>query len=300
MAKLVGALPSEVVMMNSLTCNLHMMLTSFYRPTNTRFKILIEKKAFPSDHHAVVSQIQLHGLDPTTALLEVAPRPGETNLHHEDIEEIITREGESIALVMFSGIQYYTGQLFDMQRITVVAQAHGCKVGFDLAHAVGNVPLSLHDWGCDFAVWCTYKYMNCGPGSIGGCFVHERHGRSGLRQEEEEGSTCTDIPPEPLRMAGWWGHRREDRFAMEPRFIPAEGVNGFRLSNPPVLLIACVRASLDLFDKVSISTTVTLLYYTTVRSFLLICMCFTKIGWHAASPPEIAVADSLPGTAAPS
>jgi kynureninase len=165
---------------------------------------------------------------------------------------VIAREGQSIALVMFSGVQYYTGQLFDMQRITAAAQAQGCKVGWDLAHAVGNVPLRLNDWGCDFACWCTYKYMNCGPGSIGGCFVHERHGNSGARPEVQNQATDgTIVSPEPLRMAGWWGHRRDDRFAMEPQFIPAEGVNGFRLSNPPVLLMSCVRASLDLYDKVS-------------------------------------------------
>jgi kynureninase len=251
MATLVGAQPKEVVMMNSLTCNLHMMMTAFYRPNETRFKILIEKKAFPSDTHAVISQIQLHNLDPKAALIEVAPRAGEITLRLEDIEEVIAREGQSIALVMFSGVQYYTGQLFDMQRITAAAQAQGCKVGWDLAHAVGNVPLRLHDWGCDFACWCTYKYMNCGPGSIGGCFVHERHGNSGARPEvQNQARDGTIVAPEPLRMAGWWGHRRDDRFAMEPQFIPAEGVNGFRLSNPPVLLMSCVRASLDLYDKV--------------------------------------------------
>eukprot|EP00428_Durinskia_dybowskii_P066576 CAMPEP_0170369136 /NCGR_PEP_ID=MMETSP0117_2-20130122/7822_1 /TAXON_ID=400756 /ORGANISM="Durinskia baltica, Strain CSIRO CS-38" /LENGTH=471 /DNA_ID=CAMNT_0010623835 /DNA_START=73 /DNA_END=1488 /DNA_ORIENTATION=- len=254
MAKLVGGLPDEVVMMNGLTCNLHLMMASFFRPTATRYKIMIEKKAFPSDTIAVTSQLQLHNLDPATALIEVAPREGETSLRMEDIEAIIAEEGQSIALVMFSGIQYYTGQLFDMARITVAAQAQGCKVGFDLAHAVGNVPLQLHDWGCDFACWCTYKYMNCGPGSIGGCFVHNRHGYSGRREEViNQKADGTIIAPEPLRMAGWWGHRRDDRFAMEPNFIPADGVNGFRMSNPPVLLMACVRASLDLFDQATMS-----------------------------------------------
>jgi kynureninase len=254
MARLVGGLPKEVVMMNSLSCNLHMMMAAFYCPTATRFKILIEKKAFPSDTHAVVSQIQLHNLDPATALIEIAPREGETTLRMEDILHVIATEGASIALIMFSGVQYYTGQLFDMSAITAAGHAQGCKVGFDLAHAVGNVPLKLHDWGCDFACWCTYKYMNCGPGSIGGCFVHERHGNAGSHPEIlAQTADGPYIAPDPVRMAGWWGHRRDDRFVMAPHFIPAEGVNGFRLSNPPVLLMACVRASLDLFDKVGAS-----------------------------------------------
>lgn len=246
MASLVGALQSEVVLMNSLTCNLHLMMISFYQPTASRFKILIEQKAFPSDYHAVVSQLQLHGYDPSSALLVLSPREGEAVIHQQDFEELMQSEGSSIALVLFSGVQYYTGQLFDVQRITALAHEHGCLVGFDLAHAVGNVPLSLHDWRCDFACWCTYKYMNCGPGSIGGCFVHEKHGR-GTPVTDTSG---TFIEPVPRRLAGWWGHRRQDRFLMEPAFIPCEGANGFRVSNPPVLLIACVRASLDIFDQV--------------------------------------------------
>ncbi|KAJ1422139.1 pyridoxal phosphate-dependent transferase [Ochromonadaceae sp. CCMP2298] len=236
MARLVGAEVSEVVVMNSLTCNLHLMMAAFYQPSATRFKIVIERKAFPSDYHAVVSQIQLAGYDPDLALVEIAPREGETSLREEDIE--ITLEQHCAALVLFSGVQYYTGQLFDMQRITKAAHAQGAMVGFDLAHAVGNVPLSLHEWGPDFACWCTYKYMNCGPGSLGGCFVHARHG-----------GTQRFNRPKPPRMAGWWGHRRQDRFRMEPDFIPCLGANGFRLSNPPVLLVACIRASLDLFDR---------------------------------------------------
>ena len=251
MASLVGAQRSEVVMMNSLTGNLHLMMSAFYRPTDTRYKIMIEKKAFPSDYHAVISQIQIHGRDPADALIEVAPRDGETTLRQEDIEAAINEHGSTISLVLFSGVQYYTGQFFDIPRITAAGHAHGCKVGFDLAHAVGNVPLQLHEWGCDFACWCTYKYMNCGPGCLGGCFVHERHGKAG---EAAAAALIADRSryhvPEPVRMAGWWGHRREDRFLMEPQFIPCEGANGFRLSNPPVLLIACIRASLDLFDKV--------------------------------------------------
>lgn len=256
MSKLVGALPSEVVVMNSLTCNLHLMMISFYRPTETRFKILIEKKAFPSDYHVVISQLQLHGFDPDSSLLEISPREGEICLRQEDIEDFIRKEGSSIALVLFSGVQYYTGQFFDILKITQVSHSMGCKVGFDLAHAVGNVPLNLHEWGCDFACWCTYKYMNCGPGCLGGCFVHERHGGKNMEshqtQEEASSEHSLSSTMDPIRLAGWWGHRREDRFLMAPNFIPCEGANGFRLSNPPVLLVSCIRASLDLFDQAGI------------------------------------------------
>ena len=278
-ARLVGALPSEVVIMNSLTVNLHLMMVSFYRPTATKHKILIEKKAFPSDIHAVTSQIVHHHFDPHTSLIEVGPRDGEALIRLEDIEAIIDAEGESIALVLFSGIQYYTGQLFPMQQITKAAHAKGCLVGFDLAHAAGNVPLQLHDWGCDFACWCTYKYLNCGPGSIGGCFVHERHGsqpippttstttpRSSASSSSANSSSANSSSAnsssansssansssssiQPPRFAGWWGHRLSDRFVMGPEFCPSDGAYGFRLSNPPVLLIAGVRASLDLFDR---------------------------------------------------
>jgi kynureninase len=249
MAKLVGAKKSEVVMMNSLTCNLHLMMTAFYKPTETRYKILLEKKAFPSDTHAVLSQIVHHNFDPSTALLEISPREGEICLHIEDIEDIIKNEGQNIALVLFSGIQYYTGQFFDMKRITNAAKLQGCIIGFDLAHAVGNVPLNLHEIDCDFACWCTYKYMNCGPGSIGGCFVHERHGQGGVITTTSNKDN-NENTLKPNRFTGWWGHRQSDRFLMESQFTSCEGANGFRLSNPPVLLISCVRASLDVFEKV--------------------------------------------------
>jgi len=238
----VGALPSEVVVMNSLTVNLHLMMASFYRPTPGRHKIVIEKKAFPSDIHAVTSQIIHHNFDPATSLVEVAPRDGEALLRVEDIEAVLAAEGDATALVLFSGIQYYTGQLFPMGRITAAAHARGCLVGFDLAHAVGNVPLALHEWGCDFACWCSYKYLNCGPGSIGGCFVHERHGQG---HPDNNGVLSNPTPP---RLAGWWGHRLSDRFVMGPDFCPCPGAYGFRLSNPPVLLVAGMRASLDVFD----------------------------------------------------
>lgn len=267
MSKLVGSLPDEVVLMNSLTCNLHLMLSSFYRPNTSRFKILMESKAFPSDYHAILSQIQLQGYSVKDSLIEISPREGEITLRNEDIVNVIEQEGSSISVVLLSGIQYYTGQLFDLPTITAVAKKKGCIMGLDLAHAVGNVPLSLHDWEVDFACWCTYKYMNCGPGSIGGCFVHQKHSdyNDGEILVTNTSSTVVNrneitledlsladrsAPPRP-RLAGWWGHRREDRFLMSPDFIPCKGANGFRLSNPPVLLIACARASLDLFDKVN-------------------------------------------------
>lgn len=236
-AKVVGALPHEVAAMNSLTVNLHLMMCAFYEPTASRHKILIEKKAFPSDVHAVTSQILHRGFDPKTSLVEIECREGEDNLRDEDIEAAIMREGDSLALVMFSGVQYYTGQFFDCGRICAAGHAVGAKVGLDLAHAVGNVPLKLHDWGADFACWCSYKYLNCGPGSLGGCFVHERHGPAG-----GEGSPVG-------RLSGWWGHQLSDRFVMDPKFVAERGAYGFRLSNPPVLLVACVRASMNLYDE---------------------------------------------------
>jgi len=262
MARVVGALPSEVVVMNSLTCNLHFMMAAFFTPTLTRNKIFIEKKAFPSDVHAVVSQLLHHHLDPATCLIEIAPREGEVSLRQEDIEAVIESQGEQIALILLSGVQYYTGQFFQLQAITQAGHAKGCIVGFDLAHAVGNVPLELHAWGCDFACWCTYKYMNCGPGSIGGCFVHERHGQAEHVQQaisgtERDGSSSAGDGSSSsgagtstrTRLAGWWGHRLVDRFVMDPTFISCQGAYGYRVSNPPVLLVACVRASLDVFEK---------------------------------------------------
>ena len=233
MAALVGAEPAEVVAMNTLTVNLHLMMVSFYRPTDERHAILIEEHAFPSDHHAVESQIRYHGYDPVRSLRLVRPRAGEALIRDDDICDLIEREGESIALVLLPGVQYYTGQVFDMAEIARTARAKGCAVGFDLAHAVGNVPLRLHDWGPDFAVWCSYKYLNSGPGSVAGCFVHERHANDGL------------LP----RFAGWWGHDKTTRFRMAPDFTPIPGAEGWQLSNPPILSLAAVRASLDLFAE---------------------------------------------------
>lgn len=235
-AALVGALPSEVVVMNSLTVNLHLMMASFYRPTKQRHKILVERGAFPSDQYAVKSQINFHGFEPTSSLVELTPREGESCLRDEDIESLISREGDSIALIMLGGVNYVTGQVFDMAGITRTGQAKGCVVGFDLAHAVGNIPLRLHDWAPDFAVWCCYKYLNGGPGCVAGCFVHERHARAGERP----------------RFAGWWGHDEKTRFEMGPDFRPIVGAEGWQLSNPPILALAPLRASMEIFDEAGI------------------------------------------------
>lgn len=233
-ARLVGAKPSEVVVMNTLTVNLHLMMVSFYRPTSLRHKVLIESNAFPSDQYAVKSQIKYHGFDPARSLLELTPRKGETILRTEDVEEFIEAEGDSVALIMLGGVNYYTGQAFDMERITKAGHKHGCVVGFDLAHAAGNIMLHLHEWDVDFAVWCSYKYLNSGPGSLAGCFVHERHGSDSSQP----------------RFAGWWGQNKRTRFLMGPDFEAIPGAEGWQLSNPPILSMAAVRASMEIFDEV--------------------------------------------------
>ncbi|MFZ0956785.1 MAG: kynureninase [Candidatus Sulfotelmatobacter sp.] len=232
-AALVGAQPQEVVVMNSLTVNLHLMMVSFYRPTRQRHKIVVERGAFPSDQYAVKSQIKVHGYDPSSALIELTPRPGEFCVRDEDAEELIEREGDAIALILLGGVNYATGQAFDMQRITASGHARGCVVGFDLAHAAGNLPLRLHEWGPDFAAWCSSKYLNGGPGCVGGCFVHERHARA------------WELP----RYEGWWGHEEKIRFEMGPEFQPLAGAEGWQLSNPPILALAPLRASMEIFHE---------------------------------------------------
>ncbi len=232
-ALLVGATADEVVNMNTLTVNLHLMMVSFFRPTPERPCILIEAGAFPSDRYAVVSQLAWHRLVVRDALLEVAPRVGEHCVRIEDLESLLEREGHRIALVLLPGVQYRTGQAFDLARITKLARAKGCRVGFDLAHSIGNLPHALHDWGPDFACWCNYKYMNGGPGAVGGCFVHARHANS------------ADLP----RLAGWWGHDKATRFLMGPNFKVLPGAEGWQISNPPILSMTPLIAALAMFRE---------------------------------------------------
>ena len=236
LAELVGALPGEVVAMNSLTANLHLMMVSFYRPTAERHAILIEKNPFPSDRYAIESQIRFHGFDPTTALIELEGDEANGCISDAAIERALEQHGARIALVLLPGVQYRSGQVFDLKRITAAAQRKGCVVGFDLAHSVGNVPVNLHDSGCDFAVWCSYKYLNSGPGAVAGCFVHERHARS----------------TRP-RFAGWWGHDQATRFKMGPDFVPTFGADGWQLSNPPIFALAPLRVSLEIFHRAGVA-----------------------------------------------
>jgi len=234
-ARLVGAQPNEVVCMNSLTVNLHLLMATFYQPTKARFKILMEEPAFPSDTYAVKSQIAHHGLDPHESLLLARAAAGEHVIREEKIEALLEKEGDQIALVLFGGVNFFTGQLFKIAKLTAAAHARGCLVGIDLAHAAGNVPLALHDWNVDFAVWCSYKYLNSGPGAVAGAFVHERH-------------ACNrDLP----RLAGWWGNDPATRFRMqlEPEFVPVASADSWQLSNPPILAMAPLRTALAIFDE---------------------------------------------------
>ena len=232
-AKIVGAKNSEVVAMNTLTVNLHLMMVSFYRPTQKRHKIIIEGDAFPSDIYAVESQIKHHGFLPESSLIKLRPRDGESAIRTEDISAIIERDGDEIALIMLGGVNYYTGQVFNFEIITKLAQNKEIVVGFDLAHAAGNIKLELHKWGVDFAVWCSYKYLNSGPGSVAGAYIHEKHHNANLP-----------------RFAGWWGHNKEERFKMPDKFNPIASAEGWQLSNPPILSLAAIRASLSIFDEV--------------------------------------------------
>ncbi|MFC4815835.1 kynureninase [Flavobacterium sp. GCM10023249] len=230
---IVGAKPSEITVMNTLTINLHLLMVSFYRPTATRYKIICEEKAFPSDQYMFQSQVRHHGFDPKEAIVEIKRRDGEHNIRLEDILAKINEVGDELALVLFGGVNYYTGQVFDMKTITEAGHKQGAFVGFDLAHAAGNIKLELHDWNVDFAAWCSYKYMNSGPGNASGCFVHEKHHQ-------------TNLP----RFAGWWGHNKERRFKMEPDFDPVHGADGWQVSNLPILSLAPYLASAEMFAEV--------------------------------------------------
>jgi len=235
-AELVGAKESEVAVMNGLTVNLHLLIISFYKPTDKRHKILLEAKAFPSDHYAVESQIKLRGYDPKTSMVLISPREGEHTIRHEDILKAIEENGEEIQMVLLPGVQYYTGQLFQMDSITKAAKAKGCVVGFDLAHAVGNAVLHLHDWGVDFACWCSYKYLNSGAGGLAGAFIHEDRAK--------------DTPP---ALTGWWSHKFNTRFQMTNEMDASYGVSAYRISNPPIMLIGPLQASLELFGKATMT-----------------------------------------------
>jgi kynureninase len=237
MAKVVGAKNSEVVVMNTLTTNLHMLMVSFYRPTAKKFKIVIESDAFPSDRYAVQSQLKFHGFDPEEGLVEWKPRKGEELLQIEDLEKIVEEHGDEIALLLIGGVNYYTGQFLDLKRIAQIGHSKECVVGIDLAHGAGNIEANLHDSGVDFAAWCTYKYLNSGPGSLAGLFVHERHQHN------------RDLP----RFAGWWNHNKDTRFNMRQPFDVMPGAEGWQLSNPPILSMAAIRSSLDMFKEVGMS-----------------------------------------------
>src|SRR5437867_1574070 len=234
-ARLVGAKSLEVICMNSLTVNLHLMMATFYQPTKSRFKVVMEEPAFPSDTYAIKTQITHHGLDPKDALLLARPRKGEFTVRTDDVIELIEKQADQLALVILAGVNFFTGQLFDIEKITAAAQKHGIVIGFDLAHAIGNVPLALHDCDVDFAVWCSYKYLNAGPGAVAGAFVHERH------------ATNTKLP----RLAGWFGNDPNTRFRLhlEPEFIPVPSADGWQISNPPIFSMAPLRASLSIFEE---------------------------------------------------
>jgi kynureninase len=234
LGKIMGALPSEITVMNTLTLNLHLLMVSFYRPTKKRYKIICEEKAFPSDQYMFQSQVNFHGYKADDALVEIKRRDGEHNIRTEDVLDKIKEVGDELALVLIGGVNYYTGQVFDMKTITAAGHEAGAVVGWDLAHAAGNIKLELHDWDVDFASWCSYKYMNSGPGNASGCFVNEKHHNN------------PDLP----RFAGWWGHNKERRFKMEPTFDPADGAEGWQISNIPILSLAPYLASVEMFDEI--------------------------------------------------
>ena len=234
LSKIIGAKPSEITVMNTLTINLHLLMVSFYSPTKTRYKIICEEKAFPSDQYMFQTQVRHHGFDPSDAIIEVKRREGEHNIRHEDILAKINEVGDELALILWGGVNYYTGQVFDLQEIVKAGNNVGAKVGFDLAHAAGNIELNLHHWNVDFAAWCSYKYMNSGPGNASGCFIHEKH----------HNNTALN------RFGGWWAQNKERRFKMEPQFDPIIGANGWQVSNLPILSLAPYLASAEMFAEV--------------------------------------------------
>lgn len=270
-AQIVGALPHEVVMMNTLTVNLHLLMVSFYRPDARRFKIIVEGQLFPSDHYVVESQLQFHGFDPAEGLIELMPRPGEHTLSTADILAAIEEAGDELALVMLGGVNYYTGQWFDMPAITQQGHAVGAMVGFDCAHAAGNVPLHLHDWEVDFAAWCTYKYLNSGPGSVGGIFIHDKH----LHRN--------DLP----RFNGWWGYQEETRFKMEKGFVPMEGAAAWQNSNAPVFNMVAHKAALDIFEEAGMAA----LRKKSLQLTAYMAFCLEEINRTTALPLQVITPD---------
>jgi len=261
LATLVGAEENEVIAMNSLTVNLHLMLTTFYLPTNKRYKIITEANNFSSDLYALESQIRMKGFDPDEALIEVFPREGEFTIAHEDVMAEIAKAGDSLALVLLSGVNYYTGQAFNMKEITAAAHQQGAKVGFDLAHAIGNIKMNLHEWQVDFAVWCSYKYLNSGPGGTGGLFVNNNH------------SLSDDLP----RLAGWFGHKEDERFLMKKGYIPEPGADGWQLSNAPILSLTALSASLELFEQAGFDALLEKSkLLTSYLEYLITCSCNMK------------------------
>ncbi len=266
LARLVGAMPHEVVAMNSLTVNLHLLMVSFYRPTRERRRIVIEDSAFPSDSYAVASQAAFHGYDPGEAIVRLRAREGEHTLRTEDVEAFFEREGRSVAMALLGAVNYLSGQWFEMERITAAAKRAGCVVGWDLAHAAGNVPVRLHDWSVDFAAWCSYKYLNAGPGAVAGAFVHERH--------THDGAASADLP----RFAGWWGNDPATRFQMGPEFSPVPSADAWQVSNPPILSLAPVRVSLDIFDRATMpALREKSLRLTAYMEFLLDRLCGDRV-----------------------
>lgn len=271
LARMLGCLESEVTVMNALTVNLHLLLLTFYRPTSFRYKILMEAGAFPSDQYAVETQVRWHGYDPDDAIIEIGPREGEKTLREEDILKSIDQHKDQLALVLFGGINYYTGQLFDMAAITAAAHRAGALAGFDLAHVTGNVPLQLHDWNVDFAVWCSYKYLNGGPGAVGGAYLHERHAGN----------------KDMIRLGGWWGNEESTRFRMEKGFIPKPNAEGWAMSTAQVFNMVCLKASLTLFEEAGIDKLRTKsVLLTSFLHFLLETLDNKKISFSIITPPE--------------